>query len=227
MQFESLAAPAEFALWLDSVWTLKVSQPTSVFGLPDYSGHFVASVGLSVHVAFEPPKYFGSVEMLYPETIYFGFKIQPGIANKHLEIASNAKSILNALTCVDELDLKTITKHTRDNLSEIFDFYLEPNNHHHQLRTYCESLHSSSATTLQSSERQFRRVARSLAGTNPKTLARTIRIRKAIQSMGSGASKIDVANQHGFADQAHFTRECVIFTGYSPGKLLSLFPGSF
>lgn len=53
---------------------------------------------------------------------------------------------------------------------------------------------------------------------------RVLRFRRAERLAGSGASLAAVAAQAGYADQAHFTRECRRLTGRSPSDLFKTTP---
>jgi len=64
---------------------------------------------------------------------------------------------------------------------------------------------------------------RSLAvfGYGPKTLARILRMRRALAAARGGMPLALVAAHAGYADQAHFTREVTQFAGRPPGVLLA------
>ncbi|WP_067860197.1 helix-turn-helix domain-containing protein [Nocardia shimofusensis] len=63
---------------------------------------------------------------------------------------------------------------------------------------------------------------RSLAafGYGPKTLARILRMRRALAAVRAGMSLALAAAHAGYADQAHFTREVTRLAGSPPGALL-------
>lgn len=70
------------------------------------------------------------------------------------------------------------------------------------------------------SERQLERVFRAELGMAPKTFARILRFREALRAAVRGARMVDASAAAGFADQAHFSREALAFTGASPRVLL-------
>ena len=227
IQFESRSAPNQYGPWLESIWSLRVEKPTTIFALPDCHGHFIAAIGKSIEIAFEPPCFQGSAAILAPDSIYFGLKLRPGIRPEFLEFANNASTIIFEMANIAQNDVQSFTSQMTGLLDDILTLHLEPSRDHSLLRHYCDQLYQRSTVVSQLSDRQFRRIVRKLTGVSPKKLTRSIRIRKALESIGAGELKVDAAILHGFADQSHLTRECVAFTGYPPGDLLSLFPGSF
>ncbi|WP_174531163.1 helix-turn-helix domain-containing protein, partial [Micromonospora maritima] len=64
---------------------------------------------------------------------------------------------------------------------------------------------------------------RSLAlfGYGPKTLARILRMRRALDLAHAGAPLAEVAARTGYADQAHLTRDVREFAGMPPTRLLA------
>ncbi|MEU5835818.1 helix-turn-helix transcriptional regulator [Streptomyces diacarni] len=70
------------------------------------------------------------------------------------------------------------------------------------------------------SERQLHRRCRDAFGYGPKTLARVLRLQRALRAAGSGLPLAETAARAGYADQAHLTREVRALTGLTPSKLL-------
>jgi AraC-like DNA-binding protein len=70
------------------------------------------------------------------------------------------------------------------------------------------------------SERQLERLFHEHAGLAPKTFARIVRLRRTLIAAQRGASLALSAATHGYADQAHFSRDVRAFTCRSPGSLL-------
>jgi AraC-like DNA-binding protein len=64
---------------------------------------------------------------------------------------------------------------------------------------------------------------RSLAafGYGPKTLARILRMRRALDLARTGVPLAETAARAGYADQAHLTRDVRELTGVTPGRLLA------
>jgi AraC-like DNA-binding protein len=71
------------------------------------------------------------------------------------------------------------------------------------------------------SERQLHRRCLSAFGYGPKTLARVLRVNRALALARSGMPLVDVGVYAGYADQAHLSREVRTLTGVSPRTLLA------
>ncbi|GAA4531516.1 helix-turn-helix domain-containing protein [Amycolatopsis samaneae] len=69
------------------------------------------------------------------------------------------------------------------------------------------------------SERSLRRLSNRLFGYGPKTLTRIHRFQHALHLARAGLPLGEVAATAGYADQAHFTRECGSLTGRTPAAL--------
>jgi AraC-like DNA-binding protein len=70
-------------------------------------------------------------------------------------------------------------------------------------------------------ERQLRRRCETAFGYGPKTLARVLRLQRALALARAGAPFAQVAADAGYADQPHFAREVKTLTGLPPGELLA------
>ncbi|MDO3686303.1 helix-turn-helix transcriptional regulator [Micromonospora sp. C28ISP2-4] len=70
-------------------------------------------------------------------------------------------------------------------------------------------------------ERALHRRSRALFGYGPKTLARILRMRRALDLARAGAPLAEVAVRSGYADQAHLTREVRELAGVPPTRLLA------
>ncbi|MFV0132981.1 helix-turn-helix domain-containing protein [Streptomyces sp. HMX87] len=68
--------------------------------------------------------------------------------------------------------------------------------------------------------RQLHRRALAAFGYGPKTLARVLRLQRALTLARAGVSLAETAARTGYADQAHLTREVRALTGLAPGALL-------
>ncbi|MEU5830475.1 helix-turn-helix domain-containing protein, partial [Micromonospora tulbaghiae] len=69
--------------------------------------------------------------------------------------------------------------------------------------------------------RALHRRSRALFGYGPKTLARILRMRRALDLARTGAPLAEVAVRSGYADQAHLTREVRELAGVPPTRLLA------
>jgi AraC-like DNA-binding protein len=71
------------------------------------------------------------------------------------------------------------------------------------------------------SERQLHRRCRDAFGYGPKTLARILRMNRALDAARAGRSLVEVAAAVGYADQAHLSRDVRALTGVPPSTLLA------
>ncbi|MFI7213393.1 helix-turn-helix domain-containing protein [Micromonospora maritima] len=69
--------------------------------------------------------------------------------------------------------------------------------------------------------RALHRRSLALFGYGPKTLARILRMRRALDLAHAGAPLAEVAARTGYADQAHLTRDVREFAGVPPTRLLA------
>ena len=69
-------------------------------------------------------------------------------------------------------------------------------------------------------DRALHRRCRHLFGYGPKTLARILRMRRALALARAGTPLAEVAAHAGYADQAHLTRDVRDLAGVPPGVLL-------
>ncbi|WP_345155934.1 helix-turn-helix domain-containing protein [Micromonospora maritima] len=69
--------------------------------------------------------------------------------------------------------------------------------------------------------RALHRRSLALFGYGPKTLARILRMRRALDLAHAGAPLAEVAARTGYADQAHLTRDVREFAGMPPTRLLA------
>lgn len=76
------------------------------------------------------------------------------------------------------------------------------------------------ASSVGLSERQLHRRCLDAFGYGPKMLDRVLRMNVALDLARTGLALADVAVQHGYADQAHFTRDVKALTGLPPRTLL-------
>lgn len=70
------------------------------------------------------------------------------------------------------------------------------------------------------SERQLERLTYEHAGMTPKLFARIVRFRRAVMAARAGTPLAAAATLHGYADQAHFSRDARSLAGCAPQALL-------
>ena len=78
-------------------------------------------------------------------------------------------------------------------------------------------------TALNISERSLERIFKSDVGISPKLFFRICRFQAALESIREGnfTSLTEIAYQHAYADQSHFNREFLRFSGMTPKQFLS------
>ncbi len=81
---------------------------------------------------------------------------------------------------------------------------------------------ATTADELGLSARQLHRRSRAAFGYGPKTLARVLRLRRALALARAGTPLAETAVRAGFADQAHLARDVKELAGVAPGELLRL-----
>ncbi|MTE16447.1 helix-turn-helix transcriptional regulator [Nocardia aurantiaca] len=79
---------------------------------------------------------------------------------------------------------------------------------------------SATAEELGTGPRRLHRLSLAAFGYGPKTLARVLRMQRALALARGGMGLADVAAIVGFADQAHLSRDIRELSGMSPGRLL-------
>lgn len=75
------------------------------------------------------------------------------------------------------------------------------------------------ARALGVSPRSLERLLHSATGQPPQYWRALARVRGAAQALASGAPLAAIAASHGYADQAHFSRECLRWLGATPARL--------
>jgi AraC-like DNA-binding protein len=83
---------------------------------------------------------------------------------------------------------------------------------------------SSAAQRVSLCGRQLERLFADRVGVAPKTFSRIVRFRRAVLDVCSGTPLAIAAATHGYADQAHFSREVRALTGLAPRALLERIP---
>ncbi|WP_233167498.1 AraC family transcriptional regulator [Xylophilus sp. ASV27] len=75
------------------------------------------------------------------------------------------------------------------------------------------------AAALGVSERSLERLSLATTGQPPRYWRALARVRRAAQALGGAEPLAAIAADHGFADQAHFSRECRRWLGQTPSGL--------
>ena len=72
---------------------------------------------------------------------------------------------------------------------------------------------------LKVSERSLERLTRQTTARPPRFWLALARVRRAVRDLGTARPLVEIAADHGFADQAHFSRECRRWLGQTPSML--------
>jgi AraC-like DNA-binding protein len=80
---------------------------------------------------------------------------------------------------------------------------------------------SATADELGIGARQLHRRSLAAFGYGPKTLARILRLQRALTTARSGVSLAETAARAGYVDQAHLTKDVRELTGTTPARLLA------
>ena len=75
------------------------------------------------------------------------------------------------------------------------------------------------AHSLGVSERTLERLTQRATGQAPRFWRALARVRQAALALGTAQPLAEIAADHGYADQAHFSRDCLRWLGYTPASL--------
>ena len=75
------------------------------------------------------------------------------------------------------------------------------------------------AHSLGVSERSLERLTQRATGQTPRFWRALARVRRAALALGTAQPLADIAADHGYADQAHFSRDCLRWLGQTPASL--------
>lgn len=75
------------------------------------------------------------------------------------------------------------------------------------------------AQSLGVSERSLERLTQRTTGQPPRFWRALARVRRAAQALGNAQPLAAIAADHGYADQAHFSRDCLRWLGQTPASL--------
>ncbi|MDO8903581.1 AraC family transcriptional regulator [Hydrogenophaga sp.] len=154
---------------------------------------------------------------------WLGYRMQPGTTIDAASLLNSAQAVWRQsggliLACTDPFDehadleaalLAVIDAHAR----------LDPRSQ--------EALHAlahaptvgKAAQSLGVSERSLERLTSRATGKPPRFWRALARVRRAARMLGAEQPLADIAAEHGYADQAHFSRDCLRWLGQSPASL--------
>lgn len=83
---------------------------------------------------------------------------------------------------------------------------------------HCRTV-GAAAHSLGVSERSLERLTQRATGQTPRFWRALARVRRAALALGTTQPLAEIAADHGYADQAHFSRDCLRWLGYTPASL--------
>ena len=152
-----------------------------------------------------------------------GYRLRPGTAVEAPALIRAAQAIWSQAVQRDLLSSaqahidSTVEHHLLDAIDE----------HTHLAPRVQDALHTlahsatvaAAARSLGVSERSLERLTRAATHQPPSYWRALARVRRAAQVLGSGEALASIAADHGYADQAHFSRDCLRWLGQSPSSL--------
>ncbi|MEW2445527.1 helix-turn-helix transcriptional regulator [Micromonospora marina] len=135
------------------------------------------------------------------------------------EVTERVEAAPAAPGLADEAAAAVLTRVARDRLRAAGG--PDPLGAHVAARLAAGATVAATAAEVGLGERALHRRSRALFGYGPKTLARILRMRRALDLARTGAPLAEVAMRSGYADQAHLTREVRELAGVPPTRLLA------
>jgi AraC-like DNA-binding protein len=215
---------------------------------PEPIHHFVVPDGavslVYIRLPHTPQTFFRLVgprlEALQPPTmpggIYWGIRLQPGVAGALLPISvpSLRDQVIHVADCAPAFATRVEQAlsgiHTIEAAAQVFDAQLLPlaqqalpldqpimTGIKALIETYGQAAIAALAAAAHLSERQFLRRFRAVTGLTPKEFARIRRLRAAAIAMAKHSPSLaDLAAHSGFSDQSHMAHEFSHLTGLPP-----------
>lgn len=152
-----------------------------------------------------------------PGEHWLGYRLQPGTAVDAPALLRHAQALWPAhpqtkdAGALEALVLEAIDRHTRID-ARVEDAL--------QALAHAPTV-AAAARQLGVSDRSLERLTRRTTGRPPRFWRALARVRRAAQGLSTPQPLADLAADHGFSDQAHFSRECLRWLGQTPGALRS------
>ena len=154
-------------------------------------------------------------------THWLGYRLHPGVMPQaqallarttaiglHAGLGGASQDTLAVLAAIEPAVREAIDQHTHEDLRT----------RHALAALAAEPSVARAARALGVSERSLERLM-GRTGEPPRYWRALARVRRAAQALATPASLAAVAADHGFADQAHFSRECLRWLGHTPTQL--------
>jgi len=145
---------------------------------------------------------------------WLGFRLHPGVV-------VNADALLQAVQAID------LTGDPAESAARVHTALADFTRCDARMQDALAALaHSptvaAAARSLGVSERTLERLTRTTTGEPPRYWRALARVRRAARALaGDGLPLAAIAADHGYADQAHFGRECLHWLGQTPARLRS------
>jgi AraC-like DNA-binding protein len=197
-------------------------------------GLLVAGPDTRAHLVGDPPPQASGPGRRLHGTGYAGLRFAPGAAPRALGVPAHelrdARVPLGALW--PEREVRELTERVAEApdrgraLEELAAERLRRTPEDPLIRAVADGLRAGGsvaavARTAGLSERQLHRRSLAAFGYGPKTLARVLRLERALRTVRSGVPPVSAAVLAGYADQAHLSREVRELAGARLSELLS------
>ena len=225
MRYREQAPPASLAPWVECAWTIDPGPPVDPHRvLPDGCIDVLWSSTQGVHVV--GPMTRALVVSLDPGSRVAGLRFHPGAAPALLGV--RAEELLDARVGPADVlgdDGKRLEEDAATLPAEALRRFAARRAHRSRwpdplVREAVRRIRAGAPLgDLGVSERHLRRRMNAEVGYGPKRLERVLRLRRALAgARGDGLAA--AAYSAGYADQAHFTNDCVALAGITPGRFL-------
>ena len=230
MSYREHPPPPALAPWLECIWE-RQGDGLPVRVLPDGCIDVIWTEGSDTQLVGSNTTAF--VVPLNPGTRIVGARFRPGAAPTLLPIAAeevrDARIRVEEVLASDGARLAQTLDERADPMQELVTWLAGKVKHAREpdpiVRATVDRLQQgpplgrppvSVATIAQQlwvSERQLRRRVASAVGYGPKRLGRVLRLYRALEAARAGDELARVAQDAGYADQAHFANECKLLAG--------------
>ncbi|MDP3227452.1 MAG: helix-turn-helix domain-containing protein [Acidovorax sp.] len=155
---------------------------------------------------------------------WLGYRLLPGTSINTAALLQSVQTIWQQSQRRAALPSSRLTHDT----AALEALVLETIDHHTRMDPRAqEALHAlthirtvgAAARSLGVSERTLERLTQRATGQPPRFWRALARVRRAAQGLGTAQPLAEIAADHGYADQAHFSRDCLRWLGHTPAAL--------
>lgn len=235
ISFHRHAPPPELRGLVETLWTFAASPDGKALTdtiLPDFGTEIICRVDGERHAFLRGPRLRLEEVAIAPGARYVGARLRPGVAPRLFNIT--AREACGPRLALEELDCRAARTFDVAGLKQLTQVLIDlfrQRSHTaspriaeraadlislRQGRISAEDV----ASEMGCSPRHLHRAMIADLGTGPKTVARIVRIRRAIALLGAGDTTLAAtAIDAGYADQAHMTRDFSALGVTSPARL--------